>query len=125
MSKQPKILSALIGTAVLVGSALPLSASAAESGEVPYYLDFGRSAGQSAAPLPVSQQGRLDSGEIPYYYAFASGQAGTSSASIPAPSASAVVAANEPGEVPYYFQLSRPESTKPIAGSRGLGGNVM
>ncbi len=125
MSKQPKILSALIGTAVLVGAALPPAASAADSGEVPYYLELGRSAGQSAAPLPVAQQGRLDGGEIPYYYAFAAGQPGKSSASIPAPSSSALVAANQPGEIPYYFQLSRPESTKPIAGSRGLGGNVM
>ncbi len=107
MSKQPKILSALIGTAVLVGAALPPAAGAADSGEVPYYLELGRSAGQSAAPLPLVQQGRLDGGEIPYYYAFATGQTGKSSASIPAPSSSVLVAAGQSGEVPYYIDLCR------------------
>jgi hypothetical protein len=107
MSKQPKILAALIGTAVLAGSALAPAASAADSGEVPYYLDFGRSAGQSAAPLPVAQQGRLDSGEIPYYKTVASAQPGTSSAKGPAPITRAVVAANDSGEVPYYMDLCR------------------
>jgi hypothetical protein len=107
MSKQPKILAALIGTAVLAGSALAPAASAADSGEVPYYLDFGRSAGQSAAPLPLAQQGRLGSGEITYYYTFASGQTGKSSASGPAPSYKALVAANDSGEVPYYMDLCR------------------
>jgi hypothetical protein len=107
MSKQPKILSALIGTAVLAGAALAPAASASDSGEVPYYLELGRSAGQSAAPLPLAQQGRLDSGESQYYYTFASGQTGKSSASAPAPSAKVMVAAGQSGEVPYYIDLCR------------------
>jgi hypothetical protein len=125
MSKQRKFLFALIGTTLLVGSALPPAASAADSGEVPFYLEFSSRAGHSAAPLPSAQQGRLDGGEIPFYYEFATKQSGASSARVPAPISSAVAAVGDPGEVPYYYQFSRPKSNEAMAAKRGLGGNAM
>ena len=115
MSKQSKVFSALIGVAVLVSSALPLAAYAADSGEVPFYYEVARTAAHSVAPLPDALRGRLASGETPFYYEFAVRQSGTSSAIAPEPVPSGWGAAIA-GEVPFYFEFSRPtEASKAVA----------
>jgi hypothetical protein len=124
MSKQSKAFSALIGVAVLVGSALPLAASAADSGEVPFYYEIARTAGHSVAPLPDAQRGRLAGGETPFYYEFAVRQSGTSSAIAPQ-AVPAGWGATIAGEVPFYYEFSRPTQASKMVASHGGGAKEM